>query len=231
MLPLTLSSILKLFLIIGIMVALSLPLTLVGLAVAPAVIFIAVRSRNKLHAATWAAQQQAGTIAGHVEETVTGVRVVKAFAQEHNEIDRMQRNSGELYALRLRAARLAARFQPAMESLPQLSLVGNIAVGGWLAMEGHITLGTFVAFATYLTSVTTLSRLVSNMVISLQLTSASIDRVAESAIDSSPIIQSPSSHNRCPLVTSGCAYAMCTTPAAAANCSTMSVSPSSPAVA
>ncbi len=185
MLPLTLGSVVKLFITVGIMLALSLPLTLVGLAVTPAIVYIAVNSRDKLHAATWAAQQQAGEIAGQVEETVSGIRVVKAFAQGDNEVARMERNSSLLYSLRLRAAKLSARFQPALQSLPQLSLVGNIAVGGWLAINGHITLGTFVAFATYLTSLTTLSRLVSNMVISIQLTSASIDRISD-VIDTRP---------------------------------------------
>ncbi|HJE85288.1 MAG TPA: ABC transporter ATP-binding protein, partial [Corynebacterium amycolatum] len=185
MLPLTLGSVVKLFITIGIMLALSLPLTLVGLAVVPAIVYIAVNSRDKLHAATWAAQQQAGEIAGQVEETVSGIRVVKAFAQGDNEVAKMERNSSLLYSLRLRAAKLSARFQPALQSLPQLSLVGNIAVGGWLAINGHITLGTFVAFATYLTSLTALSRLVSNMVISIQLTSASIDRISD-VIDARP---------------------------------------------
>nr|WP_120491321.1 ABC transporter ATP-binding protein [Corynebacterium lactis] len=185
MLPLTLSSVVKLGLTIVIMVALSLPLTLVGLAVTPLIVFIALRSRDKLHAATWAAQQQAGDIAGQVEETVSGIRVVKAFAQGDREIAAMQARSEKLYSLRLRAAKLSARFQPALQSLPQLSLVGNIAVGGWLAINGSITLGTFVAFATYLTSLTTLSRLVSNMVISLQLTSSSIDRLND-VIDARP---------------------------------------------
>lgn len=185
MLPLTLGSVVKLFITVGIMIALSLPLTLVGLAVTPAIVYIAVNSRDKLHAATWSAQQQAGEIASQVEETVSGIRVVKAFAQGDNEVAKMERNSSLLYSLRLRAAKLSARFQPALQSLPQLSLVGNIAVGGWLAIHGHITLGTFVAFATYLTSLTTLSRLVSNMVISIQLTSASIDRISD-VIDARP---------------------------------------------
>lgn len=192
MLPLTLSSVIKLALTVAIMVALSLPLALVGLAVTPIIVFIALRSRDKLHAATWSAQQQAGEIAGHVEETVSGIRVVKAFAQGERESAAMREKSERLYSLRLRAAKLSARFQPALQSLPQLSLVGNIAVGGWLAINGSITLGTFVAFATYLTSLTTLSRLVSNMVISLQLTSASIDRIND-VLDARPDNPEPSS--------------------------------------
>ena len=185
MLPLTLGSVLKIFLTVGVMLMLSLPLTLVGLAVIPAVVAIALKSRSALYAATWTAQQKAADVATHVEETVTGVRVVKAFAQSTREVDELDSLSRGLYALRMRSAKLNARFQPALQALPQVSLVANIAVGGWLALQGRITVGTFVAFATYLTTLTALSRMVSTMLISLQLTAASIDRVGE-VIESLP---------------------------------------------
>lgn len=184
-LPLTLGSMLKILLTLGVMLMLSVPLTLVGIAVLPVLVAIIIRSRGPLHAATWTAQQQAADVATHVEECVTGVRVVKAFAQEDREVAALDAASRRLYALRLRAARMAARFQPALQSLPQLSLVANLAAGGALALRGDITVGTFVAFATYLTTLTALSRLVSNMVISLQLVTASVERVQE-IIDTGP---------------------------------------------
>lgn len=179
MLPLALTSVIRMVLTIAVMLTLSVPLSLVGLAVVPVLVGIASRSRTTLHAATWTAQQQAADVATHVEETVTGVRVVKAFAQENRETAALERMSRRLYALRMRAARLNARYQPALTSLPQLSLVAVIAVGGWLALRGQVTVGTFVAFATYLTTVTNLSRMVSRMLISVQLAAASVDRVAD----------------------------------------------------
>lgn len=185
MLPLTLGSVVKIVLTIGVMLMLSLPLTVVGLAVIPLVVAVAVKSRSALYAATWTAQQKAADVATHVEETVTGVRVVKAFAQSSREVARLDGLSRSLYALRMRSAKLNARFQPALQALPQVSLVVNIAVGGWLALQGSITVGTFVAFAAYLTTLTALSRMVSTMIISLQLTAASIDRVGE-VIESVP---------------------------------------------
>lgn len=185
MLPLTLGSVVKIVLTIGVMLMLSLPLTVVGLAVIPLVVAVAVKSRSALYAATWTAQQKAADVATHVEETVSGVRVVKAFAQSSREVARLDGLSRSLYALRMRSAKLNARFQPALQALPQVSLVVNIAVGGWLALRGSITVGTFVAFAAYLTTLTALSRMVSTMIISLQLTAASIDRVGE-VIDSVP---------------------------------------------
>ncbi|MFC3848652.1 ABC transporter ATP-binding protein [Corynebacterium hansenii] len=185
MLPLTLGSVFKIFLTVGVMLMLSLPLTFVGLAVIPAVVAVALKSRSALYAATWTAQQKAADVATHVEETVTGVRVVKAFAQSAREVEELDSLSRALYALRMRSAKLNARFQPVLQALPQVSLVANIAVGGWLALRGTITVGTFVAFASYLATLTALSRMVSTMLISLQLTAASIDRVGE-VIESAP---------------------------------------------
>ena len=185
MLPLTLGSVVKIALTVGVMLMLSVPLTLVGMAVVPIIVVVALRSRTSLYAATWTAQQQAADVATHVEETVTGVRVVKAFAQENREVEHLNGLSRTLYAMRMRSAKLNARFQLALQSLPQVSLVANIAAGGWLALHGTITVGTFVAFATYLTTLTTLSRLVANMIIALQLTAASVDRVGE-VIQSEP---------------------------------------------
>ena len=129
---------------------LSLPLTLVALAVAPALWFIAKRSRTKLHPATWYAQSQAAAVAGVVDGAVTGVRVVKGFGQEEQETGKLREVGRRLFAGRLRTIRLNSRYTPALQAVPALGQVAMLALGGWLATRGQITLGTFVAFSTYL---------------------------------------------------------------------------------
>ncbi|MBA2322889.1 MAG: ABC transporter ATP-binding protein, partial [Pseudonocardiales bacterium] len=69
------------------MLSLSPSLTVIALVMVPASVLIAARSRRALFPATWSAQQRAADIAQHVEETVTGVRVVKGFGQEAREVD------------------------------------------------------------------------------------------------------------------------------------------------
>ena len=101
-----------------IMLVLSPLLTLVAVAVGPALWFIAIRSRRRLFPATWAAQQQAGDLAGVVEAAVTGVRVVKGFGQEDRELGRLEGAAKKLFALRLRAVRLTARYNPALQAVP-----------------------------------------------------------------------------------------------------------------
>ena len=98
-LPITIGSALLFVVSIVIMLSLSPLLTLVALAVAPALWVIALRSRRKLFPASWHAQQQSGEVAAIVDESVGGVRVVKGFGQEDQELERMEGASTHLYAV------------------------------------------------------------------------------------------------------------------------------------
>ncbi|MFW0784243.1 ABC transporter ATP-binding protein [Gordonia sp. CPCC 206044] len=177
MVPLSAGAGLQVVFAIAIMAYLSPLLTLVALLVFPLVAVVVFRTRRKLFAATWSAQQAAADVAQHVEETVTGVRVVKGFGQEERAVDELVGLGARLFSLRLRAGKINARFTPTMAAIPQLGMVAVIAVGGWLTMDGRITAGTFLAFATYIASMTALARLLTNLVVSAQLARAAVDRV------------------------------------------------------
>src|SRR5262249_54083924 len=126
--PMLLGSAVLFCLSVVIMAFLSPLLTLISIAVGPALWLISVRSRSRLFPASWDAQQQAGNVAGVVEGAVTGVRVVKGFGQEQQEIERVEQASGLLYAARVRAVRLMARFNPALQAVPALGQVGVLAL-------------------------------------------------------------------------------------------------------
>ena len=162
-------------------------LTLVALAVAPALWFISAGSRRKLFPASWDAQQQAAGIAAVVDEAVTGVRVVKGFGQEDQEVGRIERASTRLYASRVRAVRLLARYNPALQAVPALGQVGVLALGGWLALHGSISLGTFLAFSSYLVAMVWPVRSLSSLVTIGQQARASVIRVFE-VIDARPVV-------------------------------------------
>ena len=185
--PLVLSSVLLFVFSLVIMIVLSPLLALVALAVAPALWLIALVSRRKLFPASWHAQQLVGEIAGIVDETVGGVRVVKGFGQEEQEIGRMQAASRALFGSRLRMIRLTARYSPALTAIPLLGLVGVLLLGGWLAIRGSISLGTFLAFSTYLTQLSGPVRVLTNLITTGQEARASVIRVFE-VIDSKPVI-------------------------------------------
>ncbi|MGX1120457.1 ATP-binding cassette subfamily B protein [Streptomyces ambofaciens] len=188
MLPMTIGNVLLFLISLVIMAWLSLPLTLVALAVAPALWFIARRSRTRLHPATWYAQAQAAAVAGVVDGSVSGVRVVKGFGQEEQETGKLREVGRRLFAGRLRTIKLNATYTPALQSVPALGQVAMLALGGWLAVRGHITLGTFVAFSTYLAQLVGPVRMLAMVLTVGQQARAGTERVLE-LIDTEPAIE------------------------------------------
>ncbi|MEU1052174.1 ABC transporter ATP-binding protein [Streptomyces sp. NPDC005876] len=185
MLPMTIGNVLLFLLSLVIMAWLSPPLTLVALAVAPALWFIARRSRTRLHPSTWYAQAQAAAVAGVVDGAVSGVRVVKGFGQEQQETGKLREVGRKLFAGRLRTIRLNSRYTPALQAVPALGQVAMLALGGWLAVRGHITLGTFVAFSTYLAQLVGPVRMLAMVLTVGQQARAGTERVLE-LIDTEP---------------------------------------------
>ncbi|WP_431994712.1 ABC transporter ATP-binding protein [Streptomyces griseoflavus] len=163
MLPMTIGNLLLFLISLVIMAWLSLPLTAVALAVAPALWWIAKCSRTRLHPSTWYAQAQAGAVAGVVDGAV----------------------GRRLFAGRLRTVRLNSRYTPALQAVPALGQVAMLALGGWLAVGGHITLGTFVAFSTYLAQLVGPVRMLAVVLTVGQQARAGTERVLE-LIDTEP---------------------------------------------
>ena len=172
---------------ISIMAYLSPVLTLVALAIAPALWLIAIASRRKLFPASWDAQQKEAQVAGVVDGAVTGVRVVKGFGQEEQEIERLEGVSTRLYSARLRVVRLTARYNPALGAVPMLGQVGVLALGGWLALRGSIQIGVFLAFSLYVGQMVAPVRALSSLITIGQEARASVIRVYE-VIDSKPVV-------------------------------------------
>ncbi|MFF5097042.1 MULTISPECIES: ABC transporter transmembrane domain-containing protein [Actinosynnema] len=162
-------------------------LTLIALVIVPAVGVVAARTRLTLFPATWSAQQRAADVAQQVEETVTGVRVVKGFGQESREVAALERRARVLFAERMRAARLTARPTATLNALPYAGQVAVLAAGGWLALRGEVSLGTFLAFASYVAALIGPTRLLASLMVTAQLARAGVERVYE-LVDSQPAV-------------------------------------------
>jgi len=185
MLPMTIGNLVLFVISLVVMAWLSLPLTLVAVAVAPALWWIARRSRSRLHPATWYAQAQAAAVAGVVDGAVSGVRVVKGFGQEDQETGKLREVGRRLFAGRLRTIRFNSKYTPALQAVPAFGQVAMLALGGWLAVRGHITLGTFVAFSTYLAQLVGPVRMLAVVLTVGQQARAGTERVLE-LIDTEP---------------------------------------------
>ncbi|MFI6446243.1 ABC transporter ATP-binding protein [Kitasatospora sp. NPDC050543] len=188
MLPMMTGYLLMFVMSLAVMLWLSLPLTLIALVMGPALWWVSLLSRKRLFPATWAAQQEAAAVAGVVDEAVGGVRVVKGFGQESQELGKLEAASRDLYAARLRSIRLNSRYNPAMQAIPALAQVAVLAFGGWLAVEGQVTLGTFVAFSTYVAQMTGPVRMLTMVITVGQQARAGVERVLQ-LIDERPLVQ------------------------------------------
>ena len=125
-------------------------LCLVVLALAPPLVYGALRFNRRLHRVYWQVQQEIGELTTVVEEATAGVRVVKAFGREEQQARRLETEAASILDQNLEAARLRAFYTPLLAILPQLSLAAILWYGGRLAIDGQITLGTLVAFNSYL---------------------------------------------------------------------------------
>jgi ATP-binding cassette subfamily B protein len=186
-LPILSSNVLLFVVSLVIMAVLSPILTIVTLLIAPALFFIAYRSRNDLFPANWDAQQEAGVLLGDVEAAVTGVRVVKGFGQEARELADLEVGATKLFASRMRVVRLQAKYSPLLAAVPALGQLGVLLLGGWLALHGHITLGTFLAFSTYLGQLVSPVRQLTALLTIGQQARAGVERVLD-VVDAAPAI-------------------------------------------
>ncbi|WP_244215527.1 ABC transporter ATP-binding protein [Kitasatospora purpeofusca] len=188
MLPMMTGYLLMFVMSLGVMLWLSPPLTLVALVMAPVLCWISTLSRKRLFPSTWAAQQEAAAVAGVVDGAIGGVRVVKGFGQEGQELDKLETASRNLFAARLRSIRLNSRYNPAMQAVPALAQVAVLAFGGWLAVEGQVSLGTFVAFSTYVAQMTGPVRMLTMVITVGQQARAGVERVLQ-LIDERPLVR------------------------------------------
>jgi ATP-binding cassette subfamily B protein len=125
-------------------------LALLVVALAPPLVYGALRYNRRLHRVYWQVQQELGDLTTVVEEAAAGVRVVKAFGRERELQGRLEREAHAILDQNLVAARLQAFYTPLLAALPQASLAAILWYGGRLAASGQISLGTLVAFNSYL---------------------------------------------------------------------------------
>jgi ATP-binding cassette subfamily B protein len=185
--PMMTGNVLLLVFSLGVMFYLSPMLALVSVVLAPSVAFISYRMRSRIFPATWDAQQHEGEVLQIVDEDINGVRIVKAFGQEEHEMGRLVSATKLLFGSQLRAVRLQARYQPLLGAIPALAQVVILALGGWMALHHQISLGTFLAFSTYVSQFVAPARQLANVLTIAQQARAGAERIFQ-LIDVAPAI-------------------------------------------
>jgi len=125
-------------------------LAAISLAPVPFVVLIAARYGRRSRPAVQEVQQRIAELTAEVEENVSGVRVVKAFAAEDRQRRRFEHRVGRLFEQAMVSSRIQAFYGPFIGFLPQLGLAAILFVGGRQVIDGRLTLGEFTQFYIYL---------------------------------------------------------------------------------
>ena len=95
-------------------------------------------------------QEAFSSLTDEVQESISGIRVIKAFVQEENDIEKFAESNQNNRHRNLRVARLTAAVLPLIDVIIGVSSVITIIYGGYLTLQGTITVGEFVAFTQYI---------------------------------------------------------------------------------
>jgi ABC-type multidrug transport system fused ATPase/permease subunit len=125
-------------------------LAAIALFPVPFVVWIAFRYGRVARPAQQEVQQRIAETTAEAEETIGGVRIVKAFAREDRQQARFEHAVARVFEQSMYATRLRAFYQPLIGFLPQLGLALLLLVGGTQVINGSMSLGHFTAFYTYL---------------------------------------------------------------------------------
>ena len=174
----------------GVMLAVDPVLAAVALAPMPFVIWVSFRYGRRNRPATQEVQQRIAELTAEAEENISGVRVVKAFAQEERQLRRFGRAVARVFDQSMVSTRLRAFYAPFIGFLPQLGLAGVLFVGGRQAINGSLAIGDFVAFYGYVLMLTSPMRMLGFALGMAQRAVASGARVFE-LLDRAPELTAP----------------------------------------
>jgi ATP-binding cassette, subfamily B, bacterial len=171
----------------GFMLSINVPLAFVAMATMPFVYFTGVKMRNSMFPVSWIIQSRLADVATIVDENVNGVRVVKSFAAEEQQLRALAGAADRLQWSYIKDADLRARFTPLVQNLPQLGLALVLLFGGYMVIQGHLGLGAILAFNSYLLMLQAPFMMLGMLIMMGQRAAASAGRIFE-IIDERPTV-------------------------------------------
>ncbi len=123
------------------MLSISVPLAFVAMVSMPFIYVVGIRMRRKLFPVSWIIQARLAEVATVVDENVNGVRVVRSFAAEQQQLRELGTAADRVQWAYIKDADLRARFTPLVQNLSQVGLVFVLLVGGWMIIHDHLPVG------------------------------------------------------------------------------------------
>jgi len=181
---------LTLVVVMVILLKMNTKLTLLCLSMSPFLAWVVFRFDSQIRPAYSHIRRQNASLSAVVQENIAGVRVVKAFAREQHEIDKFARENEKLWERVVYSADVRATYIPIMDLLSGFSSVAVLWYGGYQVIQGNLTLGSFVAFNSYIWSLIWPIRRLGHLVNLLEQALAAAERLFE-ILDTQPAIASP----------------------------------------
>ncbi len=151
MIPLTISNIAMVLAVMVILMTSQPLLAVIALAPLPFINLAARRFSHAIHPAVLAVQAEQAELANVVEESVSGIRVVKGFGAEAAQLAKLEKEADDIRAVSIGAAKIRSKFLPGIDLLPSLGLIAVLGIGGHRVINGQMSVGELVAFNSYLT--------------------------------------------------------------------------------
>ena len=183
-------SVLTILLASAVMFALKPSLAALALIPVPFVVLTAWRYNRLSRPALQEVQQRIAELTAEAEESVSGIRVIKAFARERHMMGRFRRSVGRVFDQSIYSTRLRAFYNPMIGFLPNIGVAVVLVVGGTQVINGTLTLGEFTAFYTYQVMLAWPVRMLGIALGMAQRAIASGNRLFE-VLDREPRISSP----------------------------------------
>ena len=181
---------LQLVLITIVLFWMNVELAAVAMLVGPGLLLVATRYSKRSAPVRLDVQQKAGEVAQAAEESVAGIRVIKAFGREDYRTDQFADVSMQAFRRNMDAARLESFYSPLLTFLPILGLAVVLALGGTLVIRHQLNLGQFVQFYLYLALLMGPFRIIGTLIGNAQRAVAGGERIFE-ILDAVPDVDEP----------------------------------------
>lgn len=173
---------------VPVMLSISVRLTVVSLAVYPFMLVLVQMFSHRLRAQQLNVQQRISRLSDLIQEDMSGIALIKIYAQEGNERRAFQRLNQNLLGANLTLAKTRNTLFPLLGGLASVSLLVILAAGSGAIAEGYLSVGDFVALLLYVERLVFPTALLGFTITAYQRGEVSIDRV-EAILDAEPQIQ------------------------------------------
>jgi len=175
----------------GFMLAIDPILACIAMVVMPILYVVGIKMRRVLFPISWITQARLADVATIVDENVNGVRVVKSFAQEEAEINRLADAAERVAWAYVKDAKIRGLWSPWVQNLPQLGLALVLGFGGVMVVQGHLAVGAILAFNAYLLMLQAPFMMLGQLVMMGQRAKASAERIFEILDEHPEIVDRP----------------------------------------